>query len=110
MSGDSYYFGDAVNQYGDHNQGIVHHHHASPALEQALLRVLDRVAEVRAGIPAEAQRSLDGALPALAPGSDAEPQARRSALQILEAVAGMAGNVGQPLLDATRAALQLLGG
>ncbi|MEU6880233.1 hypothetical protein [Streptomyces sp. NPDC046712] len=109
MSGDNYYFGDAVNMYGDGNQGIVHHH-GSPALEQALLRVLDRVAELRDSIPAEAQGSLDSALPALAPGSDAEPQARRSALHVLEAVAGMAGNIGQPLLDATRAALQLLGG
>ncbi|MDT9693022.1 hypothetical protein Q5762_32810 [Streptomyces sp. P9(2023)] len=112
MSGDNNtYYGDAVIMHGGQdNVGINKNQYGSPALEQALVRVLERVGELRCGVPAEAQESLDGALPVLATDSGASPEARRSALEVIRAVAGTAGSIGQPLLDATRAALQLLGG
>ncbi|MFF0555556.1 hypothetical protein ACH4ZU_29920 [Streptomyces sp. NPDC020472] len=102
MAGDNYY-GDVVNMHGGHgNQGIVHHH-SSPEAERLLAEVLARVEELRGQVTPEVAEELDGASAALA-----VPQTRQGGLAVLRAVAATAGAVGQPLLDAVRAALELV--
>ncbi|MFF9013514.1 hypothetical protein ACF09C_11200 [Streptomyces sp. NPDC014870] len=103
------FYGDVVHMNGGTgNQGIVHHH-ASPAVEQALLAVLARVDALRGDLGPEEWQALDDARPALEAGDGVPDGARRSALRAIRSVAEAAGSIGQPLLDATRAALQLLG-
>ncbi|MFE1547021.1 hypothetical protein [Streptomyces sp. NPDC058718] len=111
--GDSYYFGDAVNIHGGTgHQGIVHNHPAppQPTLEEALRTVVELMRVLRAEVPPEDRGSFDDALPVLAADeAAAAPPVRRRALLTVAGIAAMLGAVGTPLLDAARAALELLG-
>ncbi|GGY43408.1 hypothetical protein [Streptomyces omiyaensis] len=101
--------GDTVNMYGgERNTGIVHHHAPVPATtpEQALAAVRELAEALRAQLPDADREALDEGLAELdgaAPGPS-----RRRTLLALAGIAATVGAVGQPLLDAVRAALELL--
>ncbi|MFE7553447.1 hypothetical protein [Streptomyces gardneri] len=113
MAGDNYGGGDQVNIFGgEGHTGIVHHHPAppQPTLEEALRTVVELMRVLRAEVPPEDRGSFDDALPVLAADEDATaPPARRRALLTVAGIAALLGTVGTPLLDASRAALELLG-
>ncbi|GHE66383.1 hypothetical protein CP980_16005 [Streptomyces vinaceus] len=117
MSGDSYYFGRTVNMHGGtHNTGMVNHgpdpasvRPADPALAEAVRELVVLLAELREQVSPLTARSLDDALPALAADSDAvPPEERHRALMAVAGIAATAGALGQPVLDAVRAVLELL--
>ncbi|MFB7606050.1 hypothetical protein [Streptomyces gardneri] len=119
MSGDNYNFGDVVNIHdGSGHQGIVHNYAAAPqppTLDEALRTVVTLMRELRAEVGPEGQRAFDDALPVLAAdatdvaGTAVEVPGRRRALITVAGIAALLGTVGTPLLDAARAALELLG-
>ncbi|MEU3748154.1 MULTISPECIES: hypothetical protein [Streptomyces] len=122
MSGDggnNYFHGDAVIIHdGTGHQGIVHNYAAPPkppTLDEALRTVVALMRELRAEVGPEDQRSFDDALPVLAAdatdaaGTAVEVPGRRRALLTVVGIATLLGTVGTPLLDAARAALELLG-
>ncbi|MCX5391640.1 hypothetical protein [Streptomyces sp. NBC_00094] len=122
MAGDNYGGGDQVNIFGGTaHTGIVHHHVAAqPTLEEALRAVVALMRELRAEVAPEDRGAFDEALPVLAadvlaapaPAVDAPAdaqQTRRRALVTVAGIAAVLGTVGTPLLEAARAALELLG-
>ncbi|MET9671914.1 hypothetical protein ABZY68_02300 [Streptomyces sp. NPDC006482] len=112
MAGDNYGGGDQVNIFGGTaHTGIVHHHVAAqPTLEEALRAVVALMRELRAEVAPEDRGAFDEALPVLAADAPAEAQqTRRRALVTVAGIAAVLGTVGTPLLDAARAALELLG-
>ncbi|MFB7056969.1 hypothetical protein ACWF95_28035 [Streptomyces vinaceus] len=117
MSGDSYYFGRTVNMHGGtHNTGMVNNGPesapagpADPALAEAVRELVALLAELREQVSPLTARSIDEALPALTTGSDAAPpEERHRALMAVAGIAATAGALGQPVLDAVRAVLELL--
>ncbi|MEU3691015.1 hypothetical protein [Streptomyces narbonensis] len=112
--GNNYFQGDAVIIHdGTGHQGIVHNYAAPPqppTLEEALRTVVALMRELRAEVGPEDQRSFDDALPVLAADeAAAAPPVQRRALLTVAGIAALLGTVGTPLLDAARAALELLG-
>ncbi|GEB58749.1 hypothetical protein [Streptomyces gardneri] len=112
--GGNNYGGDQVNIFGgEGHTGIVHHHagpQQQPTLEEALRTVVELMRVLRAEVPPEDRGSFDDALPVLAADEDATPPpVRRRALLTVAGIAALLGTVGTPLLDAARAALELLG-
>ncbi|MFI9748334.1 hypothetical protein [Streptomyces sp. NPDC052494] len=108
------HYGDRVNMIGGFgNKGIVHNHPApqqQPTLDEALRTVVALMRELRAEVPSEDRGSFDEALPVLAADEAATaPPVRRRALLTVAGIAAILGTVGTPLLDAARAALELLG-
>ncbi|KQX09391.1 hypothetical protein ASC82_26070 [Streptomyces sp. Root431] len=106
--------GDMVNIFGgEGHAGIVHHHGGpppQPTLEEALRTVVELMRVLRAEVPPEDRGSFDDALPVLAADEAATASpVRRRALLTVAGIAAMLGTVGTPLLDAARAALELLG-
>ncbi|WP_406183837.1 hypothetical protein [Streptomyces sp. NBC_01006] len=117
MSGDSYYFGRTVNMHGGtHNTGMVNHDPesaaacpADPALAEAVRELVALLEELREQVPPLTARSIDDALPALSADSGAAPpEERHRALMAVAGIAATVGAIGQPVLDAVRAVLELL--
>ncbi|MFI8368625.1 hypothetical protein [Streptomyces sp. NPDC085466] len=101
--------GDTVNMYGgEWNTGIAHHHApaAPPTLEQALATVLQRAGALREAVPEADREALETGLAEL--DAPADGPSRRRTLIAIAGIAATVGAVGQPLLDAVRAALELL--
>ncbi|MFD0149205.1 hypothetical protein ACWGQ4_00960 [Streptomyces sp. NPDC055721] len=113
MTAEGNHYGDRVTMIGGTgNKGIVHHHapQTQPTLEEALRTVVELMRVLRAEVPPEDRGSFDEALPVLAADEAATaPPVRRRALLTVAGIAAMLGAVGTPLLDAARAALELLG-
>ncbi|MFC9248122.1 hypothetical protein ACFT7S_30090 [Streptomyces sp. NPDC057136] len=117
MSGDSYNFGNVVNMHGGHdNIGMVNHGTGAagspppdPALEQAVRELVALLGDLRAQVaPATAQR-IDASLPAITADPAVPPEERHSALLTVAGIAATVGALGQPVLDAARALIELLG-
>ncbi|MFD7081333.1 hypothetical protein ACFYXV_16935 [Streptomyces sp. NPDC002181] len=117
MSGDNHYYGRTVNMHGGtHNTGMVNNGPEAapagpvdPALADAVRELVALLAELREQVSPLTARSIDDALPALTAGSDAAPpQERHRALIAVAGIAATAGAIGQPVLDAVRAVLELL--
>lgn len=111
MTSDNIQFGDRVTIVGGQNhQGIVHHNHAPQrTLEEQLREVLQLAQALRGDLADETDRAtLDDALPALTDATPAQLPARRRSLMALAAIAATVGAVGEPLLGAVKAALELL--
>ncbi|MFG2598822.1 DUF5955 family protein [Streptomyces sp. NPDC048462] len=111
--------GDNVNMYGGSgNTGIQNNHFAQPAagpaspeLRAAVGELLRLVGELRERLPPSGARALDDNLPALTGQADA-PQAAQERHRALLAVAGIAATVstvGEPVVEAVRKVLGLLG-
>ncbi|WP_328894720.1 hypothetical protein [Streptomyces sp. NBC_00236] len=111
--------GDNVNMYGGTgNTGIQNNHFSpagaasvSPELQEAVRELLGLIEELRGQLPPASARVLDDNLPALTGDSDA-PQAPEDRHRALLAVAGIAATVstvGEPVVEAVKKVLGLLG-
>ncbi|MEV0410249.1 hypothetical protein AB0I68_05395 [Streptomyces sp. NPDC050448] len=117
MSGDSYYFGKTVNMHGGtRNTGMVNHgsepaaaQPADPALAEAVRELTALLRELRQNVSPLTAQSIDDSLPAISadPGAG-RPEERHRALMAVAGIAATAGAIGQPVLDAVRAVLELL--
>ncbi|MEU8506222.1 hypothetical protein AB0C40_16185 [Streptomyces brevispora] len=109
--------GDNVNMYGGSgNTGIQNNHFApsaadSPELRDAVRELLRLVGELRGQLPPASARVLDGNLPALSGGADASqaPEERHRALLAVAGIAATVSTVGEPVVEAVRKVLGLLG-
>ncbi|MQY35527.1 hypothetical protein SRB17_35050 [Streptomyces sp. RB17] len=116
MSGGNYYYGDNVNMYGGQgNQGIVKNQVGGgagpdPALVAALAELHRLIAELRAQVPAPSAQLLDESLPALSPDTAVPAQERHRALMAIAGIAATVGAVGQPVAEAVRAVIGMIGG
>ncbi|MCC5480165.1 hypothetical protein ACFV2N_34560 [Streptomyces sp. NPDC059680] len=117
MSGtNNYYYGDNVNMYGGQgNQGIVRNQaggagQQDQALAAALAELHGLVAELRAQVATPSARLLDESLPALSPDAAVPPQERHRALMAIAGIATTVGAVGQPVAEAVRAVIGMIGG
>ncbi|MBO0918545.1 DUF5955 family protein [Streptomyces laculatispora] len=110
--------GDNVNMYGGSgNTGIQNNHFTPsaeavpPELREAVRELLRLVGELRGQLPPASVRVLDDNLPALT-GQGVPPQAPEERHRALLAVAGIAATVstvGEPVVEAVRKVLGLLG-
>ncbi|WP_329622575.1 hypothetical protein OG357_20785 [Streptomyces sp. NBC_01255] len=114
--GNNHGSGDVVNIFGGQGHtGIVNNPappQQQPALEAALRTVVELMEQLRADVGPEDRRSFDEALPVLeADAADpaVETPVRRRALLAVAGIAALLGTAGASLLDAARAALELLG-
>ncbi|MFF3260932.1 DUF5955 family protein [Streptomyces sp. NPDC002932] len=111
--------GDNVNMYGGSgNTGIQNNHFAPPAadsgspeLQEAVRELLRLVGELRAQLPPVSARALDENLPALTGAADAPqaPEERHRALLAVAGIAATVSTVGEPVVEAVRKVLGLLG-
>ncbi|GHI89518.1 hypothetical protein ACWGF3_20240 [Streptomyces xanthophaeus] len=115
MSGNNYYR-DVVNMHGGTgNTGIAHHAGApagpqpSAAVTQAVAELAALLRELHAQVPPATAQCIDEALPAITAEEEAAPGQRHGALMTVAGIAATAGAIGQPVLDAVRALLELLG-
>ncbi|WP_030152843.1 hypothetical protein [Streptomyces sp. NRRL S-244] len=116
MSGNNYYFDKAVNIHGgSHNIGMVNHgsepaaQPVDPALAEAVGELIVLLERLRDHVSPLTAQSIDDSLPALAVGPGAAaPQERHRALMAVAGIAATVGAIGQPVLDAVRAVLELL--
>ncbi|ROQ68132.1 hypothetical protein EDD93_2588 [Streptomyces sp. 840.1] len=108
--------GDNVNMYGGTgNTGIQNNHFAQPAagpaspeLRAAVGELLRLVGELRGKLPPAGARALDDNLPALTGQADA-PEERHRALLAVAGIAATVSTVGEPVVEAVRKVLGLLG-
>ncbi|WP_217205829.1 hypothetical protein [Streptomyces sp. AC550_RSS872] len=118
MSGDNYYFGDSVTMHGGRdNVGIDKRQtvsgdasEASAEMLSAVQELLRLVEELRTQVPAASARTIEDAVPAISPDTEAQPQDRHRALMAIAGIAATVGAVGQPVLEAVNRVLGLLGG
>ncbi|HEY9329520.1 MAG TPA: hypothetical protein VIS09_15005 [Streptomyces sp.] len=110
--------GDNVNMYGGTgNTGIQNNHFApagaapvSPELQQAVRELLGLIGELRAQLPPASARVLDDNLPALTGEPDAQaPEERHRALLAVAGIAATVSTVGEPVVEAVKKVLALLG-
>ncbi|WP_374776328.1 hypothetical protein OG756_29755 [Streptomyces sp. NBC_01310] len=119
MSGDNNtYFGNVVNMHdGTGNTGMVIHGGApvgstpsDPALEEAVRELLALLRELRAQVPRAAAQRIDESLPAITADPAVSSVERYNALTAVAGIAATVGAIGQPVLDAVRTLLALVGG
>lgn len=115
MSGNNYY-GDVVNMRGGTgNTGIAHHTGAptapqpSAAVTQAVAELVALLRELHAQVPPATAQCIEASLPAITAEGDTTPEQRHGALMTVAGIAATVGAIGQPVLDAVRALLELLG-
>ncbi|MEV0783175.1 DUF5955 family protein [Streptomyces sp. NPDC050423] len=111
--------GDNVNMYGGSgNTGIQNNRFAQPATEpvspelrEAVRELLRLVGELRGQLPPASARVLDDNLPALTGEADAPPapEERHRALLAVAGIAATVSAVGEPVIEAVRKVLGLLG-
>ncbi|MEV0749863.1 hypothetical protein AB0I75_32450 [Streptomyces sp. NPDC050273] len=113
-AGSSFYFGDSVTMYGDHNTGLVSNQPSvSPLtpdsrMQDLLQELIHLVRELLGQVSPEHGRTIDGALPYISNDSSVLPQDRNRALLTVAGIAATSGAVGQPTIEAIRAILDLL--
>ncbi|MFI6645821.1 hypothetical protein [Streptomyces sp. NPDC050504] len=108
MSGDNNYYGDNVNMYGGTgNTGIDKRQAAAvPGLADAVAELERLVGELRAQLAPGSARVVDEALPVIRAGA---PEERHRALIAVATIAATVGAVGQPVAEAVRGVLGVLG-
>lgn len=113
MSGDHYHFGDSVTMHGGtHNTGIVKNTAPTsmePELRAAIEALTTQLRNLRGEVSPLGARTIDEALPVLAPDAEVQPQVRNRALLAVAGVAATAGALGTPVVDLVNGILQLLG-
>ena len=113
MSGDHYHIWDSVTMHGGtNNTGIVKNSAPTaldPELRSATEALTTQLHRLRAEVSPPGARTIDEALPVLAPDAVVEPQARHRALLAVAGVAATAGALGAPIVDLVNGILQLLG-
>ncbi|WP_405854999.1 hypothetical protein OG361_18715 [Streptomyces sp. NBC_00090] len=77
-------------------------------LDRAIAELLPLLERLRDQLPPVIARTVERALPNL--GADAEPEARRTALERVGGVAEAVGKIGVPVVTAVHPILVLLGG
>ncbi|MEW2622163.1 hypothetical protein [Streptomyces sp. NPDC048106] len=117
MSGDSYHYGDNVTMNGGQgNIGIVKGRSAEPAAAQdpaltaALAELRRLVAELRAQVPEASAALLDESVPAATADAAVPAPERHRALMAIAGIAATVGTVGQPVAEAVRAVVGMIGG
>lgn len=117
MSGDSYYLGETVNMNGgrgnvgiDKRQVVAAEPSAvSPALQSAVEELRQKVEELRSRVSPASAQTIDDSLADISADEGVPSQDRHRALMTIAGIAGMVGAVGQPVADAIKQILELLG-
>ncbi|QNE75886.1 hypothetical protein F0344_15700 [Streptomyces finlayi] len=115
MSGDVYH-GKVVNMHGGQgNTGMINYGSdpvgstpPDPALEQAVRELVALLTDLRACVAPATAQHIDASLPAITADPAVPPEERHSALLTVAGIAATAGALGQPVLDAARALIELI--
>ncbi|QHC26450.1 hypothetical protein [Streptomyces sp. GS7] len=107
MSGD-FHFGDRVEQYGDHNTGIIKNQ--GPTDPRSAFRdMIATIQVLRNQVPAEDREIIDESLRAIGTGQDVPHGTLRRALTNISGVATMIGAAGVPVIESVRRVIEALG-
>lgn len=103
-----YHFGDKVNQYGNHNVGMIKNQ--GPADPQAAFReMINAVQALRGQVSAADRQVIDESMNAIGTGDNVEKQPLRRALGNIAGVAAMVGQVGVPVIESIRKVMAAFG-
>lgn len=103
-----YHFGDKVNQYGDHNIGMIKNQ--GPADPQVAFReMINAVQALRDQVSAADRQVIDESMNTIGTGDKVEKQHLRRALGNIAGVAAMVGQVGVPVIESIRKVMAAFG-
>lgn len=103
-----YHFGDRVNQYGDHNVGLIKNQ--GPSDPQAAFReMINAVQALRGQVSAADRQVIDESMNTIGTGDNVEKQPLRRALGNIAGVAAMVGQVGVPVIESIRKVMAAFG-
>ncbi|MFF5975234.1 hypothetical protein ACFY7C_27385 [Streptomyces sp. NPDC012769] len=121
MSGDTntnHFYGNTVNMHGGTgNTGMVFQRSGAAdesgaggeELTRAVQELVRLLAELRPQLSPQDAEAVDASLPVITGEAEAEPQERRQALMTVLGVASLAATLGQPVAEAVRGILGLIG-
>jgi hypothetical protein len=103
-----YHFGDKINQYGDHNIGVIKNQ--GPTDPQAAFReMINAVQVLRGQVSATDCQVIDESMDIIGTGDNVEKQPLRRALGNIAGVAAMVGQVGVPVIESIRKVMAACG-
>lgn len=103
-----YHFGDKVEQYGDHNVGIIKNQ--GPTDPQAAFReMINAIQALRGQVSAADRQVIDESMTTIGTGHKVAKQPLRRALANIAGVATMIGQAGVPVIESIRKVMAAFG-
>lgn len=103
-----YHFGGRVNQYGDHNIGMIKNQ-GSADPQAAFREMINAIQALRGQVSAADRQVIDESMNTIGTGDNVEKQPLRRALGNIAGVATMVGQVGVPVIESIRKVMAAFG-